>query len=415
MRRLFVQIYATVVGIIVLFAVLIAIGWRTLGPPHDEERRFVTGVAGVLGRALPSSDAPPAELETALAALARDFDVRLTLRAADGRVLASSGAELPAPGSSETGPFLEGAKHNQFGLRLPDGRTLTVARRHDPAGGLFMVVALASAIALGAYPVVRRITHRLERLRAQVDALGAGELSARVEVRGKDEIASLAASFNQAAERIEKLVGAQRNALASASHELRSPLARIRVAIELVEGAAGDALRARVAPDVSELDALIGEILLASRLDALAPGQALERREPVDLLGLAAEEAARTGAQVSGEPVLVEGDPNLLRRLVRNLLENARRHARGSAVEVHVARARSGAALSVADRGPGVPESERERIFEPFYRPAGARESRDGSFGLGLALVRQIARHHGGDARCRPRDGGGTVFEVELA
>ena len=79
-----------------------------------------------------------------------------------------------------------------------------------------------------------------------------------------------------------------------------------------------------------------------------------------------------------------------------------------------VTRAPAAALLSVADRGPGVPEAERERIFEPFYRPAGARESRDGSFGLGLALVRQIARHHGGDARCRPREGGGTVFEVEL-
>ena len=75
----------------------------------------------------------------------------------------------------------------------------------------------------------------------------------------------------------------------------------------------------------------------------------------------------------------------------------------------------TGAALAVADRGPGVADAERERIFEPFYRPRGASESRDGSFGLGLALVRQIARHHGGDARCRPREGGGSVFEVELA
>ena len=198
------------------------------------------------------------------------------------------------------------------------------------------MVALAAAIALGAFPVVRRITRRLERLRAQVDALGAGQLSARVDVRGKDEIASLAQSFNRAAERIEKLVSSQRGALASASHELRSPLARIRVAIELVDGAEGDALRARVAPDVAELDALIGELLLASRLDALAPGQALERRESVDLLGLAAEEAARTGAEVAGDPALVEGDPNLLRRLIRNLLENARRHGGGSDVEVWV-------------------------------------------------------------------------------
>ena len=109
MRRLFVQIYATVIGIIVLFAVLIAIGWHTLGPGRSEERRAVSGIAAVLGRALPSPDASPPEQQAALDALARDFDVRLTLRAADGRVLASSGAELPAPPPGERGPFLRGA------------------------------------------------------------------------------------------------------------------------------------------------------------------------------------------------------------------------------------------------------------------------------------------------------------------
>jgi signal transduction histidine kinase len=103
----------------------------------------------------------------------------------------------------------------------------------------------------------------------------------------------------------------------------------------------------------------------------------------------------------------------MLRRLVRNLLENARRHAGASAVEASVqAAAGGGARLRVADRGPGVAEPDRERIFEPFYRPAGMGE---GGAGLGLALVRQIARHHGGDARYRPREGGGSCFEVDLA
>jgi signal transduction histidine kinase len=262
---------------------------------------------------------------------------------------------------------------------------------------------------------VRRLTRRVERLRAQVEALGAGDLAARVEVRGRDEIAALAQSFNRAAERIERLVQAQRGALASASHELRSPLARIRVAIELLGGAEGAELRERVARDIAELDALIGELLLASRLDALEPGSALDRREPVDLLGLAAEEAARSGADVGGDPATLVGDPALLRRLIRNLLENARRHAAGAEVELEVSKLGPGAArVRVSDRGPGVPDSERERIFAPFYRPPGASESKDGSFGLGLALVRQIARHHGGDARCRAREGGGTIFEVDL-
>jgi signal transduction histidine kinase len=174
---------------------------------------------------------------------------------------------------------------------------------------------------------------------------------------------------------------------------------------------AGDpALKAGAARDLAELDGLIGELLEASRLEA----QGAARADEVDLLALVAEEAARTGAEAEGEPVVLRGDARLLRRLARNLLENARRHGGGSPVEARVSGSAAGARLSVSDRGPGVPESERERIFEPFYRPPGSAESGAG-YGLGLALVRQIARAYGGDARCLARDGGGTVFEVTLA
>ena len=100
--------------------------------------------------------------------------------------------------------------------------------------------------------------------------------------------------------------------------------------------------------------------------------------------------------------------------MIRNLLENAQRYGGGSEVEASVAAEGARAVLRVEDRGPGVPEPERERIFEPFYRPSGWREGPDGGVGLGLALVRQIARHHGGDARCLPREGGGSCFEVWL-
>jgi signal transduction histidine kinase len=170
-------------------------------------------------------------------------------------------------------------------------------------------------------------------------------------------------------------------------------------------------LRAELERDIAELDALVDEILLASRLDA---GPEADAREDVDFLALAAEECARVDATLDGEPVTVRGERRLLRRLVRNLLENARRYGDGSPIEVRVTRPPGGGAeLQVCDRGPGVPEAERERIFEPFYRPAGARE-REGGVGLGLALVREIARRHGGDATCLPRAGGGSCFAVSL-
>jgi len=415
MRRLYLQIYLMVLGIIVLFAVIGGISWRVFGPSRDDEHRMISGASNIVARLLPPAGAPSEEQQAALESLASDLDMRLTLRGTDGAVLAHVGEELSAPNAKQ---FPAGSfhRHDPFALRLDDGRIVLAAGKRDhDAGILAAIAALAAAIALGAYPVVRRITRRVETLRAQVDALGSGDLAARVEVRGKDEIADLAASFNRAAERIERLIAAQRGALAAASHELRSPLARIRMAIELLQGQDGDELRARVGRDVAELDALIGELLLASRLDALEPGEALDRREAVDLLGLAAEECARTGAQCAGDPAMLWGDPALLRRLIRNLLENARRYAGAAPVEVRVQGDAKGRALiAVSDRGPGVPEDERERVFEPFYRRKGASESKDGGVGLGLALVRQIAHHHGGDVRCLAREGGGTTFEVVL-
>ena len=415
MRRFYLQVYAAFLAILLLFAVIASLAWW-LGHPDAQERQFLDGVARVIGEGLPAPGAPPAELEAALARLASDFAVDVELRGADGARLAGVGEPLPAPPAElrESGFVRAFGGPPAVALRLPDGRWLLARRPHGEHGygWLLLVAALAAAIGAGAYPVARRITRRLERLRAEVEELGAGDLRARASVEGHDEVAALARSFNRAAERIDALVSAQRGLLASASHELRTPLARIRMGVELLAGDTRPELRARLEKDVAELDDLIGELLLASRLDARVQ---IERREEVDLLALVAEEAARTQASAAGEAVRVHGDARLLRRLVRNLLENARRHAAGSAVEASVAAAPGGGArLRVEDRGPGVPEAERERIFELFYRPAGSRASSDG-VGLGLALVRQIARHHGGEARCLPRAGGGSCFEVELA
>jgi signal transduction histidine kinase len=340
------------------------------------------------------------------------LNVGLSLYSAEGTLLAFSGEVLPAPDlSKRTGGWTAGGgKGPRIALRLDHGRWLVVRAHHEHgASWLWKLALLAVAVAIGAYPIVRRLTRRLERLQRRVDQLGAGDLSARVEVQGNDEVAKLARSFNRAVDRVESLVEAQRGILAGASHELRTPLTRIRLGVELLAGADQSELRERISRDIRELDELIEELLLASRLSA---GESLESSEAVDLLALCAEEGARVGARISGIPTTVQGDPRTLRRMLRNLFENAQRHGQGAAVDASVETMASGVVrIVVSDGGPGVAPAERERIFTPFYRPTGVSE---GGSGLGLALVREIARRHGGDARYLPRDGGGSCFEVTI-
>jgi two-component system, OmpR family, sensor kinase len=321
----------------------------------------------------------------------------------------------------------------EFPIRLNDGREILVQfpprprpRGEGPPGILrvwlprgstgfvWMLVIVGLAVAVGSYPIVRRLTHRLEDLRSGVERWGEGDLSARVPERGHDEVAFLASRFNHAAERVESLVKSHKSLLANASHELRSPLARIRMGLELMDPEPSPRTRDEITRNIGELDQLIDEILLASRLDARETD--IGTMESVDLTGLAAEESARAGAELdeaqSQHTLVVTGVSKLLRRAIRNLLENARRYTSGP-VRVSVLREGQVAVVRVCDRGPGVPPSEREHIFEPFYRLRGASE-REGGVGLGLALVRSIAQRHHGSAHCEDNPGGGACFVLKL-
>jgi signal transduction histidine kinase len=412
MRHLYLQIYLALVAILVLFGVLVFAAWLLL-PPSQERQRVISGSAAVLSDLLPAEKRPIGETRAALDRLYDQLGVDLSLYSSDGRLLASAGEVLAAPelAGRESGWVHGKGRGPKIALHLADGRWLIIrAHRDRGAAWLPMLILLAVAVAIGAYPIVRRITRRLERLHERVDQLGGGDFSARVEVQGNDEVAQLARSFNRAADQVERLVEAQRGVLAGASHELRTPLTRIRMGLELLAGDDQSALRTRVSRDIRELDELIEEILLASRLSA---GESLESREAVEMLALSAEEGARVGAHVSGTPATVEGDSRTLRRMLRNLFENARRHGQGAPVDAHVETSDRGMVrIVVSDAGPGVAETEREKIFTPFYR---AERVSDGGSGLGLSLVRQIARRHGGNARYLPREGGGSSFEVTLA
>ncbi|MDB5675881.1 MAG: sensor histidine kinase [Sphingomonas bacterium] len=276
---------------------------------------------------------------------------------------------------------------------------------------LVVLMAIALVVAAAAYPVVRRLTGRLERLQTSVEAWGSGDLSTRVAVEGRDEVAQLARSFNESAARVDALVGAQKALLANASHELRSPLARIGMAVALLQDVAPATIRAELARNIAELDLLIGEVLLASRLDAVTGAE--RPAVAVDLTALVAEECARVGANLAAGMVETRGDPALLRRMVRNLLENAQRHGGDTPIAVALTQSAGAIQLEICDGGPGVPAAEHEAIFAPFYRARGASEA-DGGHGLGLSLVRQIARRHGGDVSCVERPAGGGCFRVVL-
>ena len=464
MKSLYLRIYATVVVVLLLFAG----GSAWVFQQHIEQERVrAEGVltermgawALLIQRSLPGIDTPAADQAAALREWSQRLRLPLALDGPEGVRIAQSEsfARRQADGVARG-----------LAVRLEDGRTLWIMRPGrlrqasdavrrglgetmppprtgvpdygPPPGirlggpddgppfipfvpfvppawqqglGVFVVlVILFIAVAAGAFPVVRHLTRRLEALKQGVERFGAGQLNYRVAVTGRDEVAAVASSFNVAASRVEALVQSHQSLLANASHELRSPLARMKMAVSMLEEATPAQrlkLKREIDTNVGELDALVEEVLLASRLDA-APTP--ERNERVELLGMAAEEAARVDATVDGAPTFVIGEDRLLRRALRNLLENARRYG-GSEVTVEVESRGGEAIVRVCDRGPGVPEAMRERIFESFFRLPGHAEQA-GGVGLGLSLVKQIAARHGGSVRCEGREGGGSCFVLTL-
>jgi signal transduction histidine kinase len=405
--RLYFRFYVALLFILVLFVFAVIMIWNRSGSPLERSNNTL---AQVMQNVLAPIDAPPDVQQAALARVADGLNAHMTLYTRDWRPLAVVGEQIPARHWRRQG--VTGPPPESY-VRLPDGRRLLSS---EPLGFTRpkamlhnALLMLAIGIGVAAFPLVRHLTKRLERLQHGVEKLGAGDLTARVPVEGKDEVARLAQSFNRAADQIEQLVGAHKTLLANASHELRTPLARIRLALELIPEGIDPKRRAGLEQDIAELNDLLDEILLASRLGAL---QENTDTEELDLLALAAEECARyDDTDLDGESAVIRGDPRLLRRLLRNLLENAHRHGVPPA-NVQITRADGVATLRVWDKGPGVPDPEFERVFEPFFRRRGTLDNTGA--GLGLALVRQIARRHGGEARCTLMKDGRSCFEVTL-
>ena len=452
-NRLYVRIWLAVVLAVALLTLLVGWAWR-----ESAERKMAElGAAGnaPVVREVLIKNAAGETIGTATAAprvpgMGTEFSVKLDKPLAAGDTI---GLQMPRPRrlNPQTGEFepmrpLEMRERferldrmnrperldNAFGLGSPADKTWF----KPPFGFVWMLGLVGLAVALGTYPLIRRLTKRLESLQRGVEQWGQGDLATRVPVIGNDEVAFLAKRFNTAAERIEALVGSHKSLLANASHELRSPLTRIKMGLELMHGRVSaptvgtgvsslppegafatwggpaslksfNLLKDEISRNINELDQLIAEILLASRLDSAQAD--VGSFETVDLTGLAAEECAKSGAELqvlSESAIAVQGVPKLLRRLMRNLLENANRYAKAGSgqaavlsLNIETLGQSKQVVLRVTDHGPGVPSELRERIFEPFYRVPGASEV-DGGVGLGLALVKSIAQRHGGSVGC---------------
>ena len=408
MQRLHLRLYLAIVGTLLVFLVAAVIIWHSVASPLGA----VWGVESATRMTVRLLERPgsPADQQSLIDSLGRQLHGDVALLGPDQTTApVVQGQPIDATAAQRTEPGWKFNDGPTFGMRLADGRMLLVHPRQRLVMHTLHVVLIlglvAAVLALLTYPIARGITARLGRLRQGVQKFGS-DLSSRVAVEGRDEVAALATSFNESASRVEQLVHANQQLLANCSHELRTPLTRMRLAVERMPDA--DAAGAELRRNIAELDALIGELLLSSRLDAT---HRPERVEPVDLLALAAEEAADFDREAHGSTVTIQGDPLLLRRLVRNLLENARVHA-GGASNVQVGAIEGGGQVVIEDAGPGVAPEDRERIFEPFYRRAGAPATH--GTGLGLAIVRQIARLHGGDVVHEPREGGGSRFTATL-
>lgn len=413
-RRLYLQIYLTILGSLLIVVVLSGLTWNLFG--RDRLNREMFEIVGNLAYlSLPAAEAPIAQQNAAISRLGEGLQIDLSLFDPDRNLIASSGRPGLTPKDDHAGGrwHRTSARPHGWVLKLPDGRWLTAdlgrRMRHRPLFGLIAFLGIvALGVGAGAYPLVRRLTRRLEDLQRGVEKIGSGDLTARVDVRGRDEIASLATGFNDAVGKIQTLVESHRMLLANASHELRTPLSRIRLGVEMLKDGDPDR-RASLQQDIAELDELIDEILLMSRLDSGGQENLLET---VDLIALAAEETARyPDCELSGTADTVTGDARLLRRLIRNLLDNAFTHG-ALPVRVEIAQTSDAVSLTVLDGGDGIPDADREKVFEPFYRGQG-RQNVHG-YGLGLALVREIAKAHGGTVDLLRTQASGSGIVVTL-
>lgn len=382
----------------------------------------------------------PPELASYLASLAQDTGLHGVLFDSSRQLLGGSrvGPELLDDVASEPeNELLLRARAGIAGFRFRSnrGKSYVFLATVPPRGarGRWSRLFLAALVLTGAflcYALARQVTFPIVYLRGLTSRVASGDLTARValpKVLGRqDEIGGLALDFNRMASRIEKLVKSQRRLIADVSHELRSPLTRLQLAVGLLRRAepVSRPYLSRIEREVERLNTLIAQLLTLSRLECLDQAPPMES---VDLHALVEEIAAdadfeatsgdRSVRLVESTPCSIRGARDLLRSAVENVVRNALQYTDSNTqVQIRLRRDNAGATATIVveDQGQGVPEHALERMFEPFYRLDDARDRRTGGAGLGLAITQQIVSLHGGSVRAANREEGGLEVQITL-
>jgi len=391
-------------GVTILFTGMVVSGVvSALRPDASSMESDVIRIQRFIGERFQRVWDQPAERHGLTEEIAKAFEVDLTLRDAEKRLVEQIGAGCSKP--EFTVPILRGK------TKLGALEVCIDKRRRVP--GLTFVLAIAAAClslwgASGA--LARKLTRPLSDLIRVTREIGSGNLLSRVRLgrHHMGEVGVLADAVNDMARRIERQLNDQRELLAAVSHEIRSPLARLRVLTELLRSTADSVTLDKVEREIAEVDDLIGKLLANSRLDFGTV--TLQTLEPCVVVSRALERAGLDPSLLRNEApnVHIKGDPTLLDRALCNLLENAQKH--GAGVEsVTLSSVGENVRLTVSDRGPGFPNESLGRVFDAFFRGDGSS-----SLGLGLSLVERIARAHSGRAWAENRSDGGASVHFEI-
>lgn len=326
-------------------------------------------------------------------------------------------------------------------IQMPSGRTYVVGVRlpnRPPAGGFvrsithgflgWQLLLLLGVAALACFFLARSLTSPISRLRQATRNFAAGDLSTRIGdgIKGSNEIAGLAGDFDDMAGKIEDLVDAQQRLLRDISHELRSPLARLGIALEMArqeqDPEKRDKSLLRIERETERMNEMIGALLRLTRLDNGSDELQKEEFDLTELLGSLVQDANYEASARSCQVLLTApaaatcvGSQELLARAIENVIRNAVRHtSEGSQVNVEFSAEGGQRVIRVADQGPGVPDVALDKLFKPFYRVESARDRQSGGTGIGLAIAERAVSLHGGSIRAENRPEGGLVVEIRL-